>query len=602
MPCDNGNLEFYRSLYNTLGPKTVLKFTIFNDQFAECSTVWRTGLSINDIAAFHCVDKEWNGICKEYVGKQRQQIVEKCKNYYTIRPSTLIFNAHQAWCCLAKQNEDDVDMLLTGTVNEKFPHEMRCIRFTANLHIRSLDTTYYGPNDIKPINDMFLILCPGDSDYLLLPSQQRLYYLETPHGSRNIWKLRKTTASLLTLFNQSESDTFWYPVKRVTSLITLQNSRLSSKLTLSVFDPLFGQVKSNLILMHEASDTLTKPPCACDAGIIATQCQTHYQQLCKCAEEESLAGQHTKLTNLFIRYHMLHKIRDSNNSSAYGNIQFHANAVADLIVQTGGRKILLHSSEEELGDTSSYNQLLQKVAENHARDHKLLHKAAEDHASGWHRNGLVLYSIPYNEESIRLPQRFCKEDGTTLITLKNRSISKSSEETVLDVCHLFMHGSVSYIFSLHNNRNSTKRVLFFDPAIHPGFPPKFYSCQYGETLKNGFDIIRERDDVHTCSITAPDATIAEFMTHIRNFKDKEYIPSPPQSFTTPDEPFKENPTSINDSHKIIPLTCQIPKDKKFYNKLWERCKLSLGKGMTLGLLVFYFHTKKFHFLALWRPH
>src|SRR5205823_2246644 len=134
MPCDDGNLEFYRNLYNTLGPETVLKIAIFNELAADHPTAWRTGLSINDMAAFHCVDKEWNKICKGYVKEPRQEIVEKYKNHFTIIPSTLSFNKYDDWCCITTKNE-----LLVGNINEQIPHSMAAIRPTKELHIQSLD-------------------------------------------------------------------------------------------------------------------------------------------------------------------------------------------------------------------------------------------------------------------------------------------------------------------------------------------------------------------------------------------------------------------------------------------------------------------------------
>lgn len=530
---DDTRFHAYRVAYKQLGPRELIKRAIFNEGHAENPTAWawKTGLSINDIVAYQHVNKEWNTICKEFVDAARKPIIKKYKDHFTIIPSTLIFNKYGDWCCVTKNIA-----LLMGNIGKDVPQNIQLLKPTKNFHIRSLDTRYYGPNSTQFFDDMFLIINPPivvDSSYLLLPSQQRLYgFCVGPNtGYANICNFQKIFSPLMQkIFNLSSDNKFWYPYFKAPGIPLIKNSFKSMEILINVHNSPFSPYIDNFNLLNNAHNCLASQPCACSTGFIDKNCYALFQQGCNIAEEESLAGEYTKLSELFIRYHTLHEIKNCGDATSDTDIDFHANPAGDIIAQTSRAKLLLHDNQTPLKENYSTTQLLEFAA---------------THASNWQRNGLVLYGVTYNQENILLPQHFCKADGT-LIHLLNRSFSKSPEETVIDICHVYCKKEGSeklrlfHIFSLHNNTDKTSRIVSFDAnnLSHP-IP---YACERLKTLKNGFNFLSSKYNKEVpwnCSITVPPNVSVSFMQYIKRFTSNIYESSEAVSFFSHHTPFKE---------------------------------------------------------------
>lgn len=530
-PCNDDNrIQACAALYEHLAPRELLKRAIFNEGHAEHPTMyaWKTGLSINDIVAYQHVSKEWNAICKEYVNGPRQAIVEKYKNDFAIIPSTLLFNKYGDWCCVTK----NANKWLTGNVHQNIPRHINSLRPTKQLHIRSLDTRYYGPDNAKAFDDMFLITS-RDKKYLLLPSQQQLYvFLTAPDKHAHVCELQKTTSSLLQrVFDLSIDNKFWYPSFTAPGVFATNRSHESSLLSIALNNSFFTQYMGNLATINATHDLLKKSPCACTTGFMDKACYALYQQGCNLAEEESIAGEYTKISELFIHYHVLHKIKSCGNATPDADIGFYANPAGDIIAKTSKAKLLLHDNQTPLLKNYSTQELLEN---------------ATLHASNWQRNGLVLYGVTYNQESILLPQYFCKADGTLIPLGPNRVISKSPEETIVDVCHVYRKKEDSkklklfHVLSLYNNTDKTSRIVSLDTnnVSHP-IP---YACERFETLKNGFTFLSSKYNKEVpwnCSITVPPNVSASFMQYIKRFTRNIYESSEAVSFFSHHTPFKE---------------------------------------------------------------
>lgn len=537
-------------MYNILGPEKVIKLALFNDPATEDSA-WRTGLSTVDLAAWHCVDTEWNQICKKYIGKSYQKIIEKYGNTLNLQKSTLLFNEYKQWCCLTPYKNGKKRHIVFGNYSNSTIN-FREISVMSHNEIYSRPITYDNRYQQKKTCAAFFV---NKGRILILPDEERVFIITFKNDAS--FKLAlptefKTTFHTLirTIFELSEDPAFWHHKfeKNGIALVHEANSDLSIDLGNKQIRYLYHKNVTTLNNANERFQYRFKHKCSCLSHHMDPECQHSYEQYySKLLEDEQANHLKKVLLRDFAGCHVWHAIKANGKKTP--SLQFWVNALGGIYTRDKNNKPVCIEHDKTNSLTNEDFTL------------KGLKRAAIKNSKKWHCIGYILFKprstlevVRTQRNGIRLPDYFY--DGNKKIAIHQRTFDLGYMHTICDADYLIVNDNLLFSFLIHDSSSNDYLILHYNTRCDHHADSILNNAKYDASynsfaqLKAKFKSMVYQYIPSYCVMRAPEAALKKLMRYITSLKSAT-LPSAQNRYT------KDNPLTtfaipeVNESEYLL---------------------------------------------------
>lgn len=509
-----------------------IRYSVLAEPYATHTNprAWREGIDLHTIAAIPYVSKAWNSVCKEIVGKPRNEIIETCKKKMSpdiiLSPSSIIFNQYGDMFCI-KTNQN-ISILATNgrfyalktfiyDVTEKFKTD-----YTKNLknyNVSSCAVSYtneYGQS-IKDAVFITQILEYPDLWALIFPTLKNeyefIFWVERQDSRRItdiVSKLQETlpkiTKKMCAAFHEKDSkdNDFWSATFNKHGICKNYNSRF---IDIYITDDYFNDVRQSWDYLTATPDYYNTISCSCGSENICPDCNERYMKVCAVLEYEHALHLKPHFLKPFARKHILYKITEHNGETIYANPL--------------GRGPLRKNTKQEITQLVPIQE-----SEKLCYDLDTLKIAAQTNASEWHTAEKPLLSYRYSNVTMPLPsaQRavffdlFLLEQEKIKRKLHRVNIDDLKNITIERSIALQYNGVPIIIAKLRADGSD-------DPILY------FYNTQYcKENLRQSHSdtkydlekifktVLSRADQGHSCAIKAPNDVVNTFVAYVEKLQ------------------------------------------------------------------------------------
>lgn len=460
--------------------------------------------STKTAAAIACVDKEWKALHKKYIADPRATFMQPHQqNFYEVHLSSLLFNRHGQFCCLASEYKHI--KALFGVESQLHVIDVRPWRYGAPEpeHISSTMITYYNAQQQKTVAPAFYTVLHTRTAvppvFVILPSEKECYSLSFNNFSNNTSHITSYAATLNKLipatFDLSEDKNFWH-YRFEGNGITIKRELTNTVIEIDLGHDYFAKICQNLSELDQIKKCLECNPCRCDTHSIDPTCRAHYDTVCDILAKEGAPQYKASLLESFFERHIRHKI---------GCIQANGDTKAIYINPYGE----LYSHSLCNGNYSRIYYSYYIVEKTLGIDE--LQKAAAKHACSWRTAGnLVLTSsektVMYKDEQIITHLLFndrCTQNDLTL----------NKNDVVIDGTTVSYNGHTTTIFVLQNKSELHLPRLLFRYYTHK--KQSDHHAKNQDALKKGLAYILREKKKNAYFVATSENNISAFMQFIK---------------------------------------------------------------------------------------